>query len=79
MEYLYLEESFNIMTPKEKAYELCYKFMICNSYQAIVWHNARICAELAVDEIINIKLLWFQKDTKELDYWNEVKKEIYKQ
>ena len=64
------------MTPKEKAYELCYKFMIHNSYQSIVWWNAKICAELAVNEIINIKLLWFQKDTKELDYWNEVKNEI---
>ena len=50
--------------------------MICNSYQAIVWYNAKICASIAVDEVISIKLLWYQKDTKELDYWNEVKKEI---
>ena len=64
------------MTPKAKALELCNKFMICNSYQAIVWYNAKICASIAVDEVISIKLLRYQKDTKELDYWNEVKKEI---
>jgi len=64
-----LEENFNIMTPKEKAYELCYKFMICNSYQAMVWHNARICAEIAVDELI--------KETGS-KYWYNVKLEIQK-
>jgi hypothetical protein len=57
------------MTPKEKAYELCYKFMICNSYQAMVWHNARICALIAVDELI--------KETGK-KYWYDVKKEIEK-
>jgi len=66
------------MTTEEKALELCNKFMICNSYQDIVWYNARICAEIAVNEIISIELLWYQKDTKELDYWNEVKQKIQK-
>ena len=65
-----------MISPKEKALEMCNRFMICNSYQAMVWHNAMLCALIAVDEIISIKLLWYQKDTKELDYWNEVKKEI---
>ena len=42
------------MTPKAKALELCNKFMICNSYQAIVWYNAKICASIAVDEVISV-------------------------
>lgn len=64
---------------EEKALELVFKFAnICNSYGIIVWYNAKICALIAVDEIISIKLLWFQKNTKDLDYWNEVKKEINK-
>jgi len=29
-----------------------------------------------VDTIRYIKLLWHQKDTKELDFWQQVKKEI---
>ncbi len=41
------------MTPKEKALDMCNRFMICNSYQAIVWHNARLCTLISVDEIIN--------------------------
>jgi hypothetical protein len=76
------------MTPKEKAYELCYKFMICNSYQAMVWHNARICAEIAVDEMIGEYqsmsdlesiLVINNKRTfvvHQLVYWQEVKQEI---
>jgi len=66
------------MTPKEKALELCNKFMISNSYQAIVWHNARICALIAVDEIIKTHLL-SEKNTfgiHPVDYWQEVKQEI---
>jgi hypothetical protein len=61
------------MTPEEKAKELVYKYW---DIEDIDFLKSKQCAELAVDEIINIKLLWYQKDTKELDYWNEVKKEI---
>ena len=62
-----------------KALELVFKYQnICNSYGTITWYNAKICATITVDEIISIKLLWFQKDTKELDYWNKVKLEIEK-
>ena len=61
------------MTPKEKAKELYVKY-------AVMWHastkDVKECALIAVNEIISIKLLWYQKDTKELDYWNDVKKEI---
>lgn len=60
------------MTSKEKA------FQMCNKYDDIVGYNSRLCALIAVDEIISIKLLWFQKNTEELDYWQEVKREIEK-
>jgi hypothetical protein len=54
------------MTPKEKAKELVDKFIAIQ------------CALIAVDEIISIKLLWFQKDTQDLDYWQQVKQELEK-
>jgi hypothetical protein len=60
------------MTPKEKALELCNKFMICNSYQAIVWYNAKQCALIAVD-YIRYSCEWNQHL-----YWLEVKQEIEK-
>ena len=69
------------MTPKEKAKQLVDKF----SYRIHIvncFHdnkvNSKESALIAVDEIISIKLLWYQKDTKELDYWQEVKQEIEK-
>jgi hypothetical protein len=31
-----------------------------------------------VAEIIGVKLLWFQKDTKEIEYWQKVRNEIDK-
>lgn len=66
------------MTPKEKALELCNKFMICNSYQAIVWHNARICALIAVDEILAYQeqLLKNYNVKLESTYWYKVKQQI---
>lgn len=75
------------MTPKEKAKELVDKF-ISYSYFSDGNNsmnraneqedNAKECALIAVDEITSIKLLWYQKDTKELEYWKEVKQEINK-
>ena len=65
------------MNPKEKAKELCYKFMICNSYQAIVWYNAKICALIAVDEILN-EYNDFMQTIEQFGYWKEVKQEIEK-
>jgi hypothetical protein len=69
------------MTPKEKAKQLVDKF----SYRIHIvncFHdnkvNSKESALITVDEIISIKLLWYQKDTKELDYWQEVKNEINK-
>lgn len=43
------------------------------------WHKLTIqSALIAVNEIISIKLLWFQKDTKDIDFWKEVKEELLK-
>ena len=68
------------MTPKEKALDMCNRFMICNSYQAIVWHNARLCALIAVDEIINNDIYFssLKDSSKYTSYWYEVKEEIKK-
>jgi len=66
------------MKAKEKALELCNKFMICNSYQGIVWHNARLCALIAVDEMLNCEtnVMVIQNQRKHFDYWERVKEEI---
>ena len=67
---------------KEKAEELFDKFFLIKDdvYNECRMHEneAKKCALIAVDEIISIKILWFQKDTKDLDFWQEVKKEIEK-
>ena len=73
------------MIPKEKAKELVCKMYGCeintdlNDIYIINgdgYFIAKDSALIAVDEILSIKLLWFQKDTKELDYWKKVKTEI---
>ena len=69
------------MTPKEKAIDLVrdMEFEIPYVHDPTEPQGddiAKKCALIAVNEIISIKLLWYQKDTKELDYWNDVKKEI---
>ena len=73
------------MNPKAKAESLIEKFIpntrIWNDEKK-VWEDciesAKRCALIAVDEIISIKLLWFQKDTEYLDFWKEVKEELLK-
>jgi hypothetical protein len=69
------------MTPKEKAIDLVrdMEFEIPYVHDPTEPQGddiAKQCALIAVDEIISIKLLWYQKDTKELDYWKQVKQEI---
>ena len=69
------------MTPKEKAIDLVrdMEFEIPYVHDPTEPQGddiAKKCALIAVNEIISIKLLWYQKDTKELDYWNDVKQEI---
>lgn len=69
-----------MISPKEKALDMCNRFMICNSYQAIVWHNARLCALIAVDEIINNDIYFssLKDSSKYTSYWYEVQEEIKK-
>ena len=81
------------MTPKEKAKELVTKFRKYASgddddYRfspAIEKENAKLCAVLAVDEILNNAVKYNAYDgviNNELwaddEYWQEVKKEIHK-
>ena len=65
------------MTSKEKAKELVEKFSDLEDREMYIL-KAKQCALIAVDEIISIKLLWFQKDTEYLDFWKEVKEELLK-
>ena len=61
------------MTPKEKAEELVEK-IIKNGY-VINRFNAKQCALIATDEIMNITLSYAGKD---YDFWQQVKIEIKK-
>ena len=64
-----------MISPQEKAKELVEKYDETLTYIESK-SKAKQCALIAVDEIISIKLLWFQKDTESLDYWQEVKQEL---
>ena len=74
------------LTPKEKAKELLNKYIPhiagADRYNSTLGiydkHISKQCALIAVNEIISIKLLWFQKDTEHLDFWKEVKEELLK-
>ena len=69
------------ITPKEKAKELFSKYQniyLTEDSMGIDDELAKECALIAIDEIIKIKLLWFQKDTEYLDFWKEVKEELLK-
>ena len=69
------------LTPKEKAKELFSKYQniyLTEDSMGIDDELSKECALIVVDEIISIKLLWFQKDTEHLDFWKEVKKELLK-
>ena len=70
------------MTPKEKAIELYFKM---HSQEQIVSKEAKQCALIAVDEILNINPFSFYDKRFHLDrikeyekYWKEVKQEIEK-
>jgi hypothetical protein len=77
------------MTPKEKAKELVDKFyqrfplkmnVITTrgdlSWEYDSWNEAKQCALIAVDEILNIKSV--DRDYDLSTYWEEVKQEIEK-
>ena len=74
------------LTPKQKAEELVNKYIPhiagadrYNSTSGIYDKEiSKQCALIAANEIISIKLLWFQKDTEYLDFWQEVKEELLK-
>ena len=62
-----------MITPKEKAEELVYKFC---TFPQLDWTDAKQCALIAVDEIIKFGN---GLDIREpMMYWNKVKEEIEK-
>lgn len=64
------------MTPKEKAEELVNKFLqYADTFHNGNMYNAKQCALIAVDEILNITLFYFEDEKK---YWQQVKQEIEK-
>ena len=58
-----------ILTPKEKAEELVYKFMDTR----IPWKQSKLCALTAVDELIKATV-----PLSSTHFWQEVKQEIGK-
>ena len=66
------------MTPKEKAFELVQKMRV----HSPVWEikgDAKQCALIAVDEILEMDLPILEEDADTFyDYWEEVKQEIEK-
>ena len=72
------------LTPKEKAKELYTlfskhaKYWDCYNDSPLEINHTKQCVLIAVNEIISIKILWFQKDTEHLDFWKEVKEELLK-
>ena len=72
------------LTPKEKAKELYTlfskhaKYWDCYNDSPLEIDHTKQCVLIAVNEIISIKILWFQKDTEYLDFWKEVKEELLK-
>ena len=70
--------SNNKQTPKEQAKELVDKMWnIDERYGSIGFHEAKQCALVAVDEILNV-IDWheFEVPNDQLEYWLEVKQEI---
>jgi hypothetical protein len=72
-------------TPKEKAEELVNKFYYKTDEERILvnkyWSNAKYCALIAVDEILNEYPPECPQDSYEWErhlYWKQVKQEIEK-
>lgn len=64
------------MTPQEKAKELVYKYF--NLTDHMQFEEAKQCALIAVDEILNAGAMYFEDATVFLNYYEEVKQEIEK-
>jgi hypothetical protein len=64
------------MTPKDKAEDLIVSFFrIQDEQQETTWVQAKQCALIAVDEMI--EAFWkTHKNEEEFRYWQEVKQEI---
>ena len=73
-----------MISPQEKAKELYTlfskhaKYWDCYNDSPLEIDHTKQCVLIAVNEIISIKILWFQKDTEHLDFWKEVKEELLK-
>ena len=68
------------MTPKDKALELVQKYFKAN-HQPYGFKDAKQCALIAVDEIINtgpLKMIDWGEIISDKPYWQEVKQEIEK-
>jgi hypothetical protein len=76
------------MTPKEKAIELTDK-MFNTQNSPCTWQGAKICALIALDEILNNIMFFWYNPTKDMPkdfiyfttqkkYWEQVKEEIEK-
>jgi hypothetical protein len=66
------------MTPKEKANNLCMRFLIQTTTDipyAINKTIAKECALIAVDEIMNVIIGSYDYELEKI-YWQDVKKEI---
>jgi hypothetical protein len=70
------------MTSKEKAKELFGKhYIVCQEYTEEIQCSiqAKQCALISVDEILEMDLPIFEEDSDEFyDYWEQVKQEIKK-
>jgi len=63
------------MTPQQKATELLTKYRRHLPVNTVTDLEAKVCALIAVEEIINI---WEYSDTQEKWWWQLVKQEIEK-
>jgi preprotein translocase subunit SecE len=69
------------MSPKEKSAELVKKYFRDSDLlvEDLTWIQAKECALIAVDEIIEQNNLWINQTGKGTNnYWQEVKEEIEK-
>jgi thiamine pyrophosphokinase len=69
------------MTPKEKAERLVSDIFNIETFSYCTYSQAKQCALIAVDEILNLMIKEFKWDVKHngnIEYWQEVKQEIEK-
>lgn len=78
------------MTPKEKANEILDKYWLMdNIIPQLSKENAKQCALICVDEILELNIVWYDeklvkdypknyKNDQTIEFWNEVKQEIEK-